>query len=255
MNLCSKTNELLSRLRASASWLTARPWVLWPTILCLIILLPIILLFLSHLEQKLRFAGMVFQLYGVLTVWLGILETRKLFGHPGLISKLRKWLNLCPIRKKNYVLKAEPARYNIFGNKIRFSVTANVKPDATSEECTKVLEKNMVYLGNRIDEVEKEMDQRLGEQNDLLKQEQQSRIEESKKLSALLESAETGGLDVSAMGAISLVIGVILSTIAPEFVAIPNPALSPTKHSPVFLDNRYCEEMRTGQKETAYLQY
>jgi hypothetical protein len=82
-----------------------------------------------------------------------------------------------------------------------------------------VLEKNIQHLNKRIDETQTEMDQSFRAQSGALEEERQERSREDRLLSAKLEATETGGLHISAMGALWLFIGVTLSTASVELSA------------------------------------
>jgi hypothetical protein len=60
------------------------------------------------------------------------------------------------------------------------------------------------------------MDQGFRKQTDALKQEQQIRSDEDQHIRAKMELTNTGGLHISAMGALWLAIGVIMSSIPSE---------------------------------------
>jgi hypothetical protein len=78
------------------------------------------------------------------------------------------------------------------------------------------LEANVRHLNKRIDDSLRELDEIEREQKEALKQERQERTAEDNKIAAKLETSNTGGLHISAIGALWLFIGVALSTAGPE---------------------------------------
>jgi len=99
---------------------------------------------------------------------------------------------------------------------VRGSVSADAGPDATTEGRVEALEKNVEYVNARIDQIENEIDERVRAQTEAVKQEQQARAKEDQDIRAKLETAETGGLHIPAIGAVLLFVGVILSTASAE---------------------------------------
>jgi hypothetical protein len=94
-------------------------------------------------------------------------------------------------------------------------VTA-VPVDDTIEARVEALEKNIEHVHERINGAQREIDGVASELRHNLGQEQQTRIEEQRRLWDRLEVTETGGLHLSSIGAIWLAIGVTMSTAAPE---------------------------------------
>jgi hypothetical protein len=78
------------------------------------------------------------------------------------------------------------------------------------------LERNVKLIHGRIDHTQSEMDQKFRTHAALLDREAQTRARDDQALREKLEATETGGLHISAMGALWLFVGVTLSTAAPE---------------------------------------
>ena len=75
----------------------------------------------------------------------------------------------------------------------------------------------MRYLNERIDAAIKKINESERWQSEAIDRERRERSSEDAKLSTMLERSETGGLHISAVGALWLLIGAILSAAAPEF--------------------------------------
>lgn len=167
-------------------------------------------------EPEIRITGLLLQILGIATVAWGIRETRALFGRPSLVTLFREWLRRFPVYGGRIV--SASANITLEGTTLhaRGYVSANAGPDATVEARIEALEKNLRYTNERIDHTQGEMDQTFRRQDDLLEQEQQTRATEDQEILARLEVTETGGLHISAVGALWLFVGVTLSTAAPE---------------------------------------
>jgi len=172
----------------------------------------------SATEPEIRLTGLALQVLGIATVAWGIRETRVLFGQPDFFTLAKKWLEKVPV----YGGRAITGCMNVHeaGDTVHSEADASTAPpNATVEERVSVLEKNIQHLNKRIAETQIEMKQSFSTQSSALKEEKQERSREDQLLGAKLEATETGGLHISAMGALWLFIGVTLSTTSVELSA------------------------------------
>jgi uncharacterized protein YceH (UPF0502 family) len=98
----------------------------------------------------------------------------------------------------------------------RGHVSANAGPNATIEARVEALEKNIGFLSERIAQTQNEVDKKLREHGQRLKQDRAAWEERHEQLSRRLEASETGGLHVSAAGVVLLFMGVAMSTASSE---------------------------------------
>jgi hypothetical protein len=170
-------------------------------------------------EPEVRLTGLALQILGIATVVWGIRETRTLFGRPDIFTLARNWFHKAPV----YGGRVLPVSFDVTlpGIKGHFSgyVSSTTSLDATIEERVDILEKSIKHLNSRIDETQAEIDQNSRAQSTALEQERQERSKQDHTLSVTLEATETGGLHISAMGALWLFVGVTLSTASVEIAA------------------------------------
>lgn len=159
---------------------------------------------------------MVLQLLGIGTVIWGIEETRKLFGHPSTMASLWQWLKRFPPFGGRTITASAHGTLPSLSGSARGYVSARADPDARIESRVEVLEKNIEYLHKRISMTESEMDSKFRTQKQELEAEKNSRESEDRKVLAKLEATEMGGVYISAMGALWLFVGVVLSSIPEE---------------------------------------
>ena len=95
----------------------------------------------------------------------------------------------------------------IAGMKARGHVTSNPPPNANIEDRVVSLERNVGHLNKRIDDAFQELDKAESEQTAALEREKQERVAEDTKIASKLETSGTGGLHISAIGALWLLIG------------------------------------------------
>lgn len=171
-------------------------------------------------EPRIRLTGLVLQLLGIGTVIWGISETRELFGHPSFASKATQWLHRFPLLRRDVVLAVSGVSMSASFGKARAFGTHGPGENPTTEARLAALEKNINALHDRITATQKEMDQEFTKAADALKHEEQIRQEADAAIAGRLEATGTGGVHISLIGASWLVVGVILSTAAPEIAAL-----------------------------------
>jgi hypothetical protein len=163
-------------------------------------------------EPTIRLTGLLLQLLGIGTVAWGISETRALFGHPSLASKIFRWLGRFPLRSRSITHSASISSFAFASSKVGGYVTSSAGSNPTIETRLDALEKNIGLIHNRIGSTEKEMNEQFREVTMALKNEQVERQSEDLTILKKLEATGTGGVHISAIGAAWLFVGVILST-------------------------------------------
>ena len=214
-----------SRLKAIPAWLAEA----WPAglavgviLIALVVALVVIALYPHDphaAERAIRLAGLALQLLGIWTVIWGISETRALFGHPSLRSKIKEYLRRFPLRRRNHVIGVAAGSLSASMAKARAHGTYGPGPSPTTKTRLDALEKNVTAIHERITQTQKEMDEGLQKTADAIKTEEQSRLAEDKAIREKLEATGTGGVHISAIGACWLFLGVILSTASCEIAA------------------------------------
>jgi hypothetical protein len=207
-----------SRLKALWPWLAEARYA-WLA-LFVIAIASIVSLRPGAGEPLIRLTGLFLQLLGICTVIWGISETRKLFGHPPFASKAKDWLHRFPLLRRDVVIGASCASLSASFLKARAFGTHGPGENPTTEARLAALEKNINALHDRITATQKEMDQEFTKAADALKHEEQIRQEADAAIAGRLEATGTGGVHISLIGASWLVVGVILSTAAPEIAAL-----------------------------------
>lgn len=173
-------------------------------------------------EAAIRTMGMGLQLSGICTVIWGIGETRRLFGRPSIVFSLQQWLKRFPPYGGRAFTASGTSILPGISASGRAHMLAKADPNGSVESRIEVLEKNIELLHKRIDATENEMDSRSHKQKQALEEEAKIREGKDQKIHAKLEATETGGLHISAMGALWLFVGVILSSIPNELSGLFN---------------------------------
>jgi hypothetical protein len=207
--------HLASWLKRLTQWIVISPKLLWLA-LSVIFVVVAVALWLEASERIIRLTGLILQVFGIATVIWGIESTRRLFDHPTLLAVAAEWLKQYPPYRRGAVIAVGTGEVVMTGAKARAYVTSNPPLNATLEQRIASLEANVRHLNKRIDEGFREMDELERVQKAALGQERQERTAEDVKIAAKLELSGTGGLHISAIGALWLFVGVILSTAAPD---------------------------------------
>ena len=172
-------------------------------------------------EPQIRLGGLFLQLLGLSTVLSGISQTRKLFNLPSLLTVAVRWLMSFP----KFRLERRVAR--MIGQAGEFDLAARMKarhqagPDASLEDRVRVLEANLQLLDQQSDNLQHQLDEANRQANSALAAESQSRERALDNLREKLTLTETGGLDVSLMGLIWLMVGLVITTASIELSRLP----------------------------------
>lgn len=167
-------------------------------------------------EPEIRLVGLVLQVLGIGTVAWGIHRTRVLFGHPTFVDQLCSWLKRFPAGGKRVVSVTGNVTLPPLSVQGRGQTVASAGPNPTLDARIEALEKSVRLMNTRINQTQCQMDEGFRRRDELLNEEKQTRVKEDQALCEKLEATETGGLHISAMGALWLFVGVTLSTAAPE---------------------------------------
>ena len=187
------------------------------TLFLLMILVILGILILKYpQEHVIRLIGLCFQLLGIATVAWGISETRALFGYPSISSKIKAWFGRFPFLSRQPIVGSMNATLPVPIIKARGYMMHSSGSHPTIESRLDALEKNLLLIQDRISQTLREIDDELKNFAESLKTEAQSRQENEMAIHAKLEAVATGGIHISAIGAVLLFFGVILSTASVE---------------------------------------
>lgn len=170
-------------------------------------------------EQAFRITGMTLEIFGLGTVALGISKTRKQFGRPSTISLSRQWISRFPTWPRNQVIAlAGIASAGAVGS--AHVLVADVSANHTIEGRVDALEKKLEALDRRLTRARSEVDAQIRENTQSINEERGARTTGDDLLRKVIEEAEVGGLNLSAIGLVWLLAGLVLSTIPAELVRL-----------------------------------
>lgn len=167
-------------------------------------------------EKSIRLVGLALQIFGTSTVIWGISTTRKQFGHPPVTSLLTSWFHRCPLIRRTTYLRPDGISMGISFGGARLTTVFTPNPNAPLDERLKHIEQGLETLQSRINNAESQIDSESSVANGKIAAETQARETADKEILSALETFSTGGVSISAIGALWLFVGVILSTASPE---------------------------------------
>jgi len=171
-------------------------------------------------EPVIRLTGLVLQLLGIGTVIWGISKTRALFGHPSFSVKVKSWFERFPLRRKSPVQATVAAILSDATLNARGYVMQGPGPNSTVETRLNALEENISSIHERISSIERVMGEEFRKKAEAIRNEEQARKTEDNAIRAKLEATGTGGVHISAIGALWLFVGVILSSASVEIAEL-----------------------------------
>ena len=206
------------RLKALGPWL-AEMWHVWLALAVTGIALAVSLRPPVQ-EPTVRLTGLVLQVLGIGTVAWGISETRRLYGHKPLFTVAANWVKRFPLFNRTYVGRVANAESATAADSVRGYMTHGTPQGASVEEQLEAVRKNIHALHSRIDAAQSESGRQVSLVRESVERETAERVRSDAETRSLLESTATGGVHISAIGALWLFVGVVLSTAGLEITAM-----------------------------------
>lgn len=171
-------------------------------------------------EQRVRFAGWFLEICGLMTVAWGLRETRRQFGRPGLGFLLRSWWDRRPRFRARVVAGSASISLGAALASGRGYTWREAPKNASVEERLGALEANVKDVSDRVNAALRELDEEVRSRADALKSERSQRERAIADLQTKMESVETGGLSLSAIGLVWLAVGLTMTTVPAELIAM-----------------------------------
>jgi hypothetical protein len=201
-------------LQRTVSWLGKAKVLLWSVATILVCLVALRIFDTS--ECHFRYLGLGLQCIGILSVLFGINRTREHFNKPSLLAGATTWLKSIPRFRNRERFTLEIADSTHGQSTSRVVLRQHAGPNATIEDRVRVLESNYDSLDSRTQLAQEQIDQANHERREALAAERQERERQVDALTRKLVLTETGGLDLSLMGLLWLILGLVLSTASQE---------------------------------------
>ena len=171
-------------------------------------------------ERSVRVAGWVLELCGLFTVAWGLRETRRHFDRPSLPSIALEWWNRRPRIRSTVVTGSALVSLGAATASVRGYGWHETSANSTVEDRVLALEANVKDINERVNTALHELDQEVRARSEDMKLERSKRETAIEEVHRKLETAETGGLHISVVGVVWLAVGLTMSTIPVELIAL-----------------------------------
>ncbi len=208
----------------SLRWLWVRmKWGLEPRLIYFCLLGPFVLLaaFVSWLgwEPGIRNTGMVLQLVGVATVYLGIRGTRLLFNRPKLTQEFRAWLERFP-RFRGRTISVGVIEITEANDTVDGRGMGSAAAHATIDQRIEILERNYASMFNEVGELHAQFKREITQHFQLLASEVSERKESNRKVLGRLDAAIAKPLHLQFAGVIFFALGIFAGTSSIELAPL-----------------------------------
>jgi hypothetical protein len=173
-------------------------------------------------ELRVRIAGFVVTLAGVVLVVVEILDRQHLFNLKRIPERVLAWLNRFPrilLRPRPNVFDLQAAMGGL-GAVGKAQVRVSAGPGASLERRVTILEQNLQLAEERITEVETDFTTQIRRLQSEGEAERRTREEHDLALRKQVEQLSVGGLDFELMGVVWVIIGSAFSTFPGEIARI-----------------------------------
>lgn len=173
------------------------------------------------LDDGLRYAGLILQVLGVVTVAIGLRDRRQTFQKPGLPRLFLQWLVRFPrYAPKPQIVSAQGiASESAFGSAYAFG-WQGVPDNATVEDRLVVLQKNLDTVKQLALDAKKEAQVEAAKLNSQLEAERREREAADRALGGKLESVSAGNLHLEGAGVFWLIVGIVFGTAPSEIATV-----------------------------------
>lgn len=211
--------KLRYKLQIIIKWLWYEPRHVW---LCFfLVAAAIVTIFVrGGTEQTVRIVGMLLQLFGIITIIWGIVETRQFFGMDSPLVIITRWLTRFPLLRSTVICGVASSVTARNTGSARGHSSWPIDPTAPIDQRITNAEKNIAVVQILITGFQQEFDKTCQEILERLKYEEQCRLGLSFEFHSRLKIYGTGGLHIAVIGAVWLFFGTIFGSASPEICAL-----------------------------------
>jgi hypothetical protein len=210
--------EIIRKFKLIALWFSEAKLLIL-TILYIVLAL-CWLNFFNYIEPSFRLIGLLLQICGIATVIIGFHQTRKQFNHKSYDQLFCNWLKRFPIKPRPTFIEPEGIQTGISIGNVTLHTVFKLNPDTPLEQQLIKIEKEILFIQNQIDnQTNKNIDE-LSKLNNKLAVEKNERVQSINQTFKIIEATSTGGIHISFIGTIWLLLGVVFSTASLELSRI-----------------------------------
>lgn len=168
-------------------------------------------------SDGLRFAGVILQLLGVVTVAIGLRDRRQTFQRPSFYQRFVQWLRSFPkYSPKPHILEMRGVASASMGGSAYAFGWQGTPPGATVDQRFAVIEKNLETVKQLALDAQKQNQESASKIREELDAERRERSASDQALRLKVENIGAGNLNLEAAGVFWLIVGITLGTIPNE---------------------------------------
>lgn len=214
----------LGALRAKWAWAAEKPlfWanlILTSGTLLWVFIYPGPITEAGPSDFRLKTWGMFLQLLGAYTVWHDLTSAAQAFGKGGFLKGTWEWLK-AGLFGRTLAVHGSASGSVTFSGSARAKQRRDTPSSAPIESRVEALEFNLSRLDDELSLAFKTIEEGAAKFNQQLREESKKREEAHKELEKSLQDAIAGNYSVLAFGAFWVVIGIVVSALAPEIAKI-----------------------------------
>jgi hypothetical protein len=196
----------LAQIVAYQRWLFSEPKIVW---LCFSVAAAAILIAIwgpFEAEPRVRWVGMGLQLAGIGTVAWGVRQTRLLFNRPSIAQQAKAWLARRPKRRDVHLVTGTGG-LRMGGSAALGFARAVPGPDTPIEQRVRLLEADVTRLYEQQADAVRRLNAEADARALQIADEGRARETEDAALRSRLDASATGGLTISLVGLVWLMLG------------------------------------------------
>ncbi len=162
---------------------------------------------------------MFLQLLGAITVWLDLTDSARKFGKGGFLKSTWEWLQ-AGIYGRTVSVSASCSSAFAIGGSARIQQRRNLDPNASTNSRLEALEFNLSKIDTELSSAFTAIEESASKLKDQISEESRKRDEAHKELQKDLQEAIVGNYTKLAFGAAWVVVGIVISAVAPEIARL-----------------------------------
>jgi len=172
------------------------------------------------LSDQILYAGTLLQMFGLITVAIGISQLRRMFGKPSLFERITNWLQkLIGAFRKSVSIEIHNGMHGMVAGGSAIAGTLCTSPE-TLETRVEKLEKALNVLKEQHGKMLRTLEDNLSRVESLVHDEGNKRQLGDADISKMLEEVAVGGIHLEVVGLVWLLLGMFGTSIPKELAKL-----------------------------------
>lgn len=200
----------------------AEAWPLWLAIGGIGVATALAYILAQDLEHQVLYVGVALEIFGIISVAIGVGDVRRSFGRPPLAAELRSWF----AQLRGAFVAPQPITGHALATVSAVAMLGRLRAQVRAgqgspiERRVELLEQAVDQLWNEIDHQAKEANQAVVRVESEIHRERDERVLQFQELSRKTEDFAVGGVRLELVGIVWLSIGCVAAGVNKEVTAI-----------------------------------